>query len=307
MLARKLERDGPPSDAPSVVIPNSVSSVITEIHPRRSALQGRHARALPIQPGRLENLAELLWTGMAIDEPVPWESDAFPPNIEAVIAALQHGGTSAPILRVMASVTIALGEAASSELRSGNTMRLARRLVYAYAGCLAHLRSPGRFLHPKAGESMAALALRALDAKPSPSSEAAMNGLFICCADHELSPATFAARVVASTGAGLHACLIAALGGQSGLVLGGGCDRAEDFFATRQSPARPRELAAASARGEVKVHGFESQLYPHGDPRAEYLLELAAGLAAAKALADIQSLVEQCRPRAARRCRWSSA
>ena len=67
-----------------------------------------------------------------------------------------------PALRAAAS--IALGQSAANELRAGNTALLARRLVYTCAGCLAHLRTPGRFVRPKEGESVAGLALRALGA-----------------------------------------------------------------------------------------------------------------------------------------------
>lgn len=293
MLARKLERDGPAVDAaPASAIAGSISSTITEITAEGPRYRGRDARALATHPGCLENVAELLWTGVLIDEPVSWDFDPFPPNLEAAIAALQHGDSPAPILRVMAIASIVLGESAAAELRSGNTARLARRLVYTYAGCLAHLRSPGRFMRPKAGESIAHLALRALGAKPTPASIAAVNALFVCCADHELSPATYAARVIASTGAGLHACLVAAIAGHSGHVLGGGCDRAEDFFSARPTPARLREMAAAAARGELKLPGFGSTIYPQGDPRARHLLDVATGLAAPKQLADIQLLVD---------------
>ena len=211
---------------------------------------------------------------------------------EAVLATLQSGSARVPILRVMATASIVLGESSSNELRSGNTLRLARRLVYTYAGCLAHLRAPGRFVRPKDDESVAALALRALGGKPTPPALAAVNALLVLCADHELSPATYAARVVASSGAGVHACLIAAITGHSGHRLGGGCDRVEDFFSTRHTPARLREMATAAARGEASLPGFGSALYPEGDPRVKPLLDMAVGLAAPKALADIQQLVE---------------
>lgn len=293
MLARKMERDGPAAEsAPALAIPSSISSAITEITPDGPRYRGRDARALATRPGCLENVAELLWTGVLIDEPVAWDFDPFPSNVEAVIAALQRGDSPAPILRVMATISIALGESAATELRSGNTAQLARRLVSAYAGSLAHLRSPGRFVRPKPAESIASLALRALGTKPTPAAAAAVNALFVCCADHELSPATYAARVVASTGAGLHACLIAAIAGHSGHVLGGGCDRAEDFFAGRPTPARLREMVSAAARAELKLPGFGSTIYPQGDPRAKHLLEVATDMAAPKQLADIQLLVE---------------
>lgn len=294
MLARKVERDASIPDGASAlaVFQGGISSAITEITADGPRYRGRDARMLAVRPGRLENVAELLWTGVLIDEPVSWEFDPIHPNMEAVLATLQSGSARVPILRVMATASIVLGESSSNELRSGNTLRLARRLVYTYAGCLAHLRAPGRFVRPKDDESVAALALRALGGKPTPPALAAVNALLVLCADHELSPATYAARVVASSGAGVHACLIAAITGHSGHRLGGGCDRVEDFFSTRHTPARLREMATAAARGEASLPGFGSALYPEGDPRVKPLLDMAVGLAAPKALADIQQLVE---------------
>ena len=294
MLARKVERDASIPDGASAlaVFQGGISSAITEITADGPRYRGRDARMLAVRPGRLENVAELLWTGVLIDEPVSWEFDPIHPNMEDVLATLQSGSARVPILRVMATASIVLGESSSNELRSGNTLRLARRLVYTYAGCLAHLRAPGRFVRPKDDESVAALALRALGGKPTPPALAAVNALLVLCADHELSPATYAARVVASSGAGVHACLIAAITGHSGHRLGGGCDRVEDFFSTRHTPARLREMATAAARGEASLPGFGSALYPEGDPRVKPLLDMAVGLAAPKALADIQQLVD---------------
>ncbi|UUX95285.1 citrate/2-methylcitrate synthase [Aquabacterium sp. J223] len=288
LLAKKRERGRAQSADASVQISGSVSSSITDITPEGHRYRGRDALALALRPGVLENVAELLWTGVLIDEPVVWEVMPLPDNLEAVVASLQHGETPAPILRIMAGVSTALGEAAGAELRSGSTAQLARRMVYAYTGCLAHLKTKGCFVRPREAESIADFALRALGGKQNPSSVAAVNALFICCADYGFSPATLAARVVASTGAGLHACIVAATAGHSGHVLGGGCDRAEDFFVARLSPARVRELVKAAGRGETKLPGFGSV----GDPRAKHLLGLAVDVAEPKTLSDLQLLTE---------------
>jgi len=307
MLARKLAHSGNGAGSSTStangtclpLLPENFASAITEITPDGPRYRGRDARTLAAHPGCLENVAELLWTGVLLNEPVSWEFDPFPAHLEAAIAALQPHDSShrTPILQVMANASVVLGESAAGELRSGNTTRLARRLVFAYAGCLAHLRTPGRFMRRKEGESIARLALRALGAKVTPAAEAAVNALLIVSADHELSAATYAARVVASTGGGLHACLLAAIAGHSGHVLGGGCDRTEDFFATHNPPtklrpAKLREMVALAAKGGLSLPGFGSVMYPQGDPRGRYLLELASTLAAPRALADIQLLVE---------------
>ncbi|MFT5686840.1 MAG: citrate synthase [Myxococcota bacterium] len=82
----------------------------------------------------------------------------------------------------------------------------------------------------------------------------------ILCADHELNASTFAARVVASTGADLSACLIAGLAALSGPRHGTASDRVEAML-----DAWPTPLTLPSP-------GCGHRLYPDGDPRVLPLL-----------------------------------
>lgn len=295
MLARKLERNGagPADIVPSsaIAVPGAISSAITEIAPEGLRYRGRDVRLLAAQPACLENVAELLWSGVLPDEPVVWDYDEIPANLEAAIASLQRGDGQVPILRVMAAASLALGESAATELRFGNTARLARRLVATYAGCLGYLRPKGKFVRPREGESVADLALRALGVKPSAETSAALNAVLIWCADHELSSPAYAARVIASTGAGVHACLVGAIAAHSGSLLGGGCDRVEEFILSKPNATRLREMVSGTRNG-ARLPGFGHALYPQGDPRAVPLLEIAQRLAQPNALADIRRLVE---------------
>ncbi len=82
----------------------------------------------------------------------------------------------------------------------------------------------------------------------------------ILCADHELNASTFAARVVASTGADLSACLIAGLAALSGPRHGTASDRVEDLLDGWPVPLSP------------PIPGCGHRLYPGGDPRVLPLL-----------------------------------
>ncbi|HWZ91344.1 MAG TPA: citrate/2-methylcitrate synthase, partial [Polyangiaceae bacterium] len=94
-------------------------------------------------------------------------------------------------------------------------------------------------------------------------------------AEHELNASTFAARVAASAGADLYACLGAALNTLSGSAHGGMCDRVEALLETIGERTRAaRTVREWLARGEP-VPGFGHPLYPAGDPRGALLLELA--------------------------------
>jgi citrate synthase len=93
----------------------------------------------------------------------------------------------------------------------------------------------------------------------------------VLVADHELN-AAYAARVVASTGAPIGACVLAGLGALAGPRHGGATDEIRALLADPSVIADPENAVAARwARGE-RVPGFGRALYPHGDPRAVALL-----------------------------------
>jgi len=110
-------------------------------------------------------------------------------------------------------------------------------------------------------------------------SHPAVNAALILVADHELNISSFAARVAASGGADLYACIGAALYVFSGPRHGGAPARIDavvrEAGSARQAPARIR---ARLARGDA-VPGFGHPLYPKGDPRSPPLLAWAQRLA----------------------------
>lgn len=93
----------------------------------------------------------------------------------------------------------------------------------------------------------------------------------VLLADHELNASTFAARVAASTGAPIAACLLAGLATLVGPRHGGAGAAAialvEDAERLGSDEAVARWLAH-----DRPLPGFGHQLYPEGDPRAEALL-----------------------------------
>lgn len=95
----------------------------------------------------------------------------------------------------------------------------------------------------------------------------------VLLADHELNPSTFAARVAASTGAPMAACLMAGLSTLLGPKHGG----AGSALTALSREARTSGVEVAVARWLAAGHGlpgFGHPLYPHGDPRAAALLPL---------------------------------
>ncbi len=295
LINRKQERESPyGGSARQFPAVNSgfVASAITEILPGGPRYRGYDAQALAMHPGRIENVAELLWTGVLTDELLVWDYEQIPENLEAAVGALQVGEHPVPFLRVMCNASLVLGASAATEIRSGSTQRLARRLVATYAGCLAYLTPHGTFVRPQADDTIARIAARGLGIKAHAESIAALDAVFIWCADHEVSPATHTARLIASTGAGLHGCLIGAIAAYSGSALGGSCDRAEEFVSGRPSTAQFKDMAFKAARTGSQLPGFGQTVGPDGDPRALGLLKVASEVASTKALDDIKWMMD---------------
>ncbi|QIL79575.1 excisionase [Diaphorobacter sp. HDW4A] len=104
----------------------------------------------------------------------------------------------------------------------------------------------------------------------------------VLCADHELNASTFAVRVVASTGASLHASLGAGLAALSGAKHGGMTSLIDRHWDEWHGPAAdPQALAPGLQRllRETQTRqtpsycaGFGHPLYRQGDPRSLALL-----------------------------------
>ncbi|MGE8321109.1 MAG: citrate synthase [Comamonas sp.] len=101
----------------------------------------------------------------------------------------------------------------------------------------------------------------------------------VLCADHELNASSFAARVVASTGASLHASVGAGLAALSGPLHGGMTqliDRHWDEWHAHEGIAPSLAALLQDTRLGSKPHycaGFGHPLYPQGDPRSHALLQ----------------------------------
>ncbi len=93
----------------------------------------------------------------------------------------------------------------------------------------------------------------------------------VLLADHELNASTFAARVAASTGASLAACVLAGLATLSGPRHGGMAARVSRLASDAESQG-PAEAVAARLAHRRPAPGFGHPLYPDGDPRSRALL-----------------------------------
>ena len=109
--------------------------------------------------------------------------------------------------------------------------------------------------------------------------------VLVLLADQELTSSSFAARVAASTGASLGACMIAGLAAFSGPLHGNAIVRVVQFIDEAKRSGSEAVVRRLIADGEP-LPGFGHELYPQGDPRAADLLAAFDAPGAARELID---------------------
>jgi citrate synthase len=96
----------------------------------------------------------------------------------------------------------------------------------------------------------------------------------VLSADHEFNASTFAARVVASTGANLHGSVIGGLAAINGPRHGGLTRRVAALFDSLKAEADLETTLKQRLADGHDLPGFGHPLYPDGDVRAATLFEL---------------------------------
>ena len=114
--------------------------------------------------------------------------------------------------------------------------------------------------------------------EPTPEHVRAVERYLCLTVDHGFNASTFTARVVASTGADVAACVVAALGALSGPLHGGAPSRALDSLDAIGTPENARPWADAQLAAGNRIMGFGHAIYRGKDPRSELLRETAEEL-----------------------------
>ncbi len=126
---------------------------------------------------------------------------------------------------------------------------------------------------PDAGH--AADLLRLLTGESDPDRAAALSAYLVAVMDHGLNASTFAARVVASTGADDSAAVIAAISALKGPLHGGAPGPVLDMLDDIATPQRAGPWLAAELAAGRRIMGMGHRVYRVRDPRAA-VLEAAA-------------------------------
>jgi citrate synthase len=209
----------------------------------------------------------LLWRGLFADAP------------ENVSTALGHArlhafaqmGSVDP--QLLSQDPVEALRALLARLDDGEGVDIGLRLVAATAVFTAAVLRLRRGLDPVSPDVTAAHAadlLRMMHGeRPKPEQVAALDRYLVTVSDHGLNASTFAARVVASTRAGLTSSVLAALSALKGPLHGGAPGPVLDCLDSIGTPDRAASwLQDKLARGE-RLMGFGHRIYRVRDPRAD--------------------------------------
>ncbi|WP_328731366.1 citrate synthase/methylcitrate synthase [Streptomyces caniferus] len=210
----------------------------------------------------------------------------LPAAVRDALPALAHAGVlSGPLAGLRTALSL-LG--ATVGLRPLYDLDPDRRRADALAACAAvptlvtalHRLGQGlQPVEPRADLSYAANYLYMLTGEePELDRVRAIEAYLISTIDHGFNASTFTARVIASTGADLAACLVGAVGALSGPLHGGAPSRALDMLDAIGTPDRIDPWIRERVLGGERIMGFGHSVYRTEDPRSRMLRGIAQQL-----------------------------
>jgi 2-methylcitrate synthase len=131
-------------------------------------------------------------------------------------------------------------------------------------------------------DSVGAHFLHLLHQRPPPAAWVrAMHTSLILYAEHEFNASTFAARVIASTGADIYSAITGAIGALRGPRHGGANEMALQIQQRYRTPDQAEADIRARVANKEVVIGFGHPVYTISDPRNEVIKRVARGLTSA--------------------------
>lgn len=235
---------------------------ISLIRPDGPYYRGHSAVAAVRDGATLEDIARLLWDCGDEDPFAQAPATDWPARVQAIAS---DAGLP-PLERAMAAIPLL-----ALDIRHSFSSALpVRREI---AATLLRQNAALLVAQPPGASAVHALLARAWRPGDAGFSELVRTAL-VLCADHELNVSAFAARVVASTGAHLHATVCSGLAALSGPRHGGATARAYALIADAMQADSTRTFIASRWQRGDELPGFGHALYPDGDPRAAELLRM---------------------------------
>jgi len=218
---------------------------------------------------RYETLVGLLFDGFFADLPDDLAPALGRARLEvfAEVAALDSGLLDRSPVEAVRALT--------ARLADGDDLGAALRLVAApavFTPAVVRAQGGEAPVVPDPSLGHAADVLRMLrGAAPAAAEAEALDTYLVTVSDHGLNASTFAARVVASTRAGLTSAALAGISALKGPLHGGAPGPVIEMLDAIGAPANARRwIEQALARGE-RLMGFGHRVYRVRDPRADAL------------------------------------
>ncbi|MGW7004600.1 citrate synthase/methylcitrate synthase [Streptomyces sp. NPDC054933] len=288
--------NGTPSDAP-IDVPRGLKGVVVTstalgaVRGREGFYHYRQYSAVDLARTRaFEDVWHLMFHGTL---PTPAQRTAFtartaalrplPDGVRAALPAIADACAAAgPLAGLRTALSLAGAAAGFQPLYD---IAPEQRTEDALAACawvptlLTALHRLGRGLRPvepRADLPYAANYLYMLTGQePDPARARAIEQYLISTIDHGFNASTFTARVIASTGADLAACLTGAIGALSGPLHGGAPSRALDTLDAIGTPDRIAPWIRERVLAGDRIMGFGHAVYRTEDPRSRMLKEIA--------------------------------
>src|SRR5262249_47249756 len=190
-----------------------LSTGITKITERGPVYREHLATDLARGYQRFESVAEYLWAGTPLGDDVIW-CEVRHASLGRQLDEIARLHPRAHIRQLLTEVALLLGMEQVDRVGVRETeseIEQARDLMQAMAGVFGFLGPAKRYAVARRGDPIARVLARALGLQASDDVIHALDGLLVIVADHEFTPATFAARIAASAGNDLYSCVAAAL------------------------------------------------------------------------------------------------
>ncbi|WP_327679436.1 citrate synthase/methylcitrate synthase [Streptomyces sp. NBC_00467] len=207
----------------------------------------------------------------------------LPDDVRAALPAIARAGVPSGPLSGLRTALSLLG--AASGLRPVYDLDTESRRRDALTACavvptlLTALYRLGRGLEPVEPREDLPFAANYLymlsGSEPEPARARAIEQYLISTVDHGFNASTFTARVIASTGADLAACLVGATGALSGPLHGGAPSRALDTLDAIGTPDRIDPWIRERVLAGERIMGFGHPVYRTEDPRSRMLRGIA--------------------------------
>lgn len=226
-----------------------------------------------------EDVVGLLWSGFFDDLPADLtrELGAARSQVFSETVGLDAGLLRRSPIEAMRALT--------ARLADGDDLATALRLLAApavFTAAVLRAQMDTAPVRPDPELGHAADILRMLRGAPASAAEiATLDTYLVTVADHGLNASTFAARVTASTRAGLTSAVLSGLSALKGPLHGGAPGPVIEMLDGVGSPANARTwLEGALDRGD-RLMGFGHRVYKVRDPRADALKRAVRSLARA--------------------------